>query len=287
MPAVFSRARISRQRLFRRARNGQQPGDDVGDRGIEPQRRRIGRLLHQPLDDLLARARALRRVGDQSIRPSMAARDSASRQPAQRAQQALRVAGRALGHAVQQRLEIAGAPEMPLQPRRAIAPARPAHPPARRTAPDRRSCTEKSFRPAARSASTARDRISVSPAARSARPSSSAPAWKNWVGRLRLGRLMAEDQAVIADAGGKLARLLSTAWWQIGNGEIGAQAQFAARRIGQGEGAAADFLARTVEENVGGLQHRRLLAHIAARARKASRMASAWAFQRARCRALS
>ena len=81
---------------------------------------------------------------------------------------------------------------------------------------------------------------------------------------MRLGRLMAEDQAVIADARREAAlrlhRLLADR-----NGEIGPQAQFAARRIGQGEGAAADFLARTVEENIGRLQHRRFFAGIAAR----------------------
>src|SRR5580693_7415871 len=51
-----------------------------------------------------------------------------------------------------------------------------------------------------------------------------------------------------------------------GNGEIGAQAEIAPRRIGERESPAADFLARTVQENVGGLEHRGFFAGITARA---------------------
>jgi len=39
-----------------------------------------------------------------------------------------------------------------------------------------------------------------------------------------------------------------------GNGEVGAQAQVAAGGIGEGEGAAADFFAVAVQENIGRLK---------------------------------
>src|SRR6185437_4975858 len=82
-------------------------------------------------------------------------------------------------------------------------------------------------------------------------------------GAVRFQRLMAENQTVVANAGGEFGfgfhRLVTD-----GNGEIGAQAQIAPRWIGEGEGAAADFLARTIQENIGGLEHRWLLAHIEA-----------------------
>ncbi len=77
--------------------------------------------------------------------------------------------------------------------------------------------------------------------------------------------LIAEGQPIVGNPRRKFRaavhRMLAN-----GNGEIGAQRQLAARRIGQGESAAADFLAGTVEKNFRRLQDRRFLADIAARA---------------------
>jgi hypothetical protein len=82
---------------------------------------------------------------------------------------------------------------------------------------------------------------------------------------LRPVGLIAKGQAVVGNARGKRQVRIHRVFadW---NGQVGAQAQFTPRQIGQGEGAAADFLAGTVEKNFRGLQHRRLFADIAARA---------------------
>src|SRR6185437_3260482 len=83
-------------------------------------------------------------------------------------------------------------------------------------------------------------------------------------GAVGLGRLMAEGGAVVAEAGGQFCPRLHRMFADR-NGEIGAQAQFASRQVGQGEGAAADFLARAVEKYFGRLQDRGFLAPIAPR----------------------
>ena len=88
---------------------------------------------------------------------------------------------------------------------------------------------------------------------------------------------MAKHQPIIGDARRETAfgldRLAADR-----NGEVGAQAQFTPRRVHQGEGAAADFLAGTVQENLGRLQHRRFFAAIAARLANSPSSDTAWPF---------
>jgi len=63
---------------------------------------------------------------------------------------------------------------------------------------------------------------------------------------MRFTGLVAEHQAVMANAGGK-RRARQHRMAADGDGEFGAQRQFAARRIQQRESPAANFLARTIE----------------------------------------
>src|SRR5258708_39971263 len=79
---------------------------------------------------------------------------------------------------------------------------------------------------------------------------------------LRLRRLVAKCQAVVAKPRGILSAACDV-FATDGNGQVWPEAKLVAGRIGQREGAPADFFARTFKEDVRRLQNRWLLTQIA------------------------
>ncbi len=175
-------------------------------------------------------------------------------------EQALGIVGGAGGHALQQRLEISGAPEMALQP-----PA-PLH---RHVEPvdQRGEQAEVADLHIERVEAGGAHRLDRQPhgldvGARAVFEAEQLDARLPELRRaMRLGGLMTEGQAVIAKP-----RRIGIAALHLPfagrDGEIGAQAELAARRIGELEGAPADLLARPVEEDVRRLQNGRFVPRV-------------------------
>ena len=122
--------------------------------------------------------------------------------------------------------------------------------------------SEKDLSPAARTPSTASSSTSISARLRSADAQTLDAGLQELARAVGLARLKAERGPVIGVARRKLAVRLQM-HPADGNGEIGAQAQLDTFGIGEHEGAAADLLARAVEEDFGRLKDRRLDARVA------------------------
>ena len=190
----------------------QQRCDGLGDLGVELRARRRPKPGSQPFDDLLAGARAQRRVGPLSSSASMAGRSSACLSPcsASMARSASLAAPATSAPAAHRNSRL----RQKWRFRRpAIAAERPAHRPAWRTGRDRRLMSNFA-RPAARNAST--ESASISARRRRGRQGPAVPRRPEKTVSARRAGAMAERRAVIAKPRRKGSPALRLPCRQIG-----------------------------------------------------------------------